>query len=171
MNPETKNTTIAKLGKSHGVRGWMRLHPYTRDPQDAIDYAEFWLLQNPRTKKLQPVKLEQYRLQGQQLLIKIEGCETPEAASELANWLISTPTSSLKRLDDGEYYWQQLIGLEVYNTNQISLGKVDHIMETGANDVLVVKSDRERLIPYSDTCIIEIQLDNGILIVDWDESF
>ena len=70
-----------------------------------------------------------------------------------------------------EYYWSQLIGLSVVNTQGIELGHVDSLFETGANDVLVVKGDKERLIPFTEFAVLEIDLDSGKITVDWDEDF
>lgn len=78
----------------------------------------------------------------------------------------------LGKLDEGEYYWHQLEGLKVVTTEGVELGKVHHLLETGANDVLVVRGDRERLVPLTvGHTVIEVDLSTGIITVDWDPEF
>lgn len=72
----------------------------------------------------------------------------------------------------GEYYWRDLEGLEVVNLQGERLGRVDHLLETGANDVLVVVGERERLIPFvSAQVVTEVDLETGLIRVDWDKDF
>lgn len=70
-----------------------------------------------------------------------------------------------------EYYWSQLTGLSVVNQQGIELGEVANLFETGANDVMVVKGDKERLIPFTEFAVHEVDLDNKKIIVDWDADF
>jgi 16S rRNA processing protein RimM len=78
----------------------------------------------------------------------------------------------LPEIDKDEYYWADLVGLQVFNSDGSDLGIIDHILETGANDVLVVKGDRERLIPFlQQQTVLEIDCDKGIMTVDWDADF
>jgi 16S rRNA processing protein RimM len=73
---------------------------------------------------------------------------------------------------EGEYYWTDLIGLTVINREGVTLGQVDHLLETGANDVLVVKGERERLIPFLlELVVLEVDLAQRMLRVDWEEDF
>ena len=75
-------------------------------------------------------------------------------------------------LQPGEYFWNDLIGLQVQNLEGEDFGRVDHLLETGANDVLVVKGERERLIPFvMKQVIVEIDLEQGRIRVDWDKDY
>lgn len=112
------------------------------------------------------------RLIGHQPIIQLEGCNTPEDARRYTGVKISVPPNQLPSLPEGEHYWSQLIGLTVITTNNIVLGTVDHLFETGSNDVLVVIGERKRLIPYLPGRVIQrIDLDAAQIIVDWDPEF
>lgn len=112
------------------------------------------------------------RLLGHQPIIQLEGCHTPEDARRYTGIKISVLRDQLPPLPKGEYYWSQLIGLTVISTGHVVLGVVDHLFETGANDVLVVMGEKERLIPYLPGHVIQnIDLDASQIIVDWDPEF
>ena len=104
--------------------------------------------------------------------MQLENCVTPEAARRYTGTKIGVNPDQLSPLSEGEYYWSQLVGLEVITTSGILLGKVDHLMETGSNDVLVVQGDRTRCIPYLlDQVILKIDLAAKKITVDWDPEF
>jgi 16S rRNA processing protein RimM len=115
---------------------------------------------------------------GKGLIARLDGIDAPEKARAFANVDIAVPKTALPDLQPGEYYWSQLENLLVYTESGVLLGRVDHLMETGANDVLVVKGtdesiDREeRLLPWlPDQVVKEIDLDSGVIRVDWDPEF
>ena len=109
---------------------------------------------------------------GKGLVAKFKGCDDRDAAARLNGQEIAIRRDQLPPAEEGEYYWRDLQGLEVLTLDGVSLGKVDHLLETGANDVLVVKGDRERLIPYVTGPIVKaVDLKAGTLQVDWDPDF
>ena len=79
--------------------------------------------------------------------------------------------NSLPKLTDNKFYWDDLIGCEVHNTDGLLFGKLTGFIETGANDVLVVEGEKKRLIPYTKMTVKKIELKQQQIIVDWDESF
>ncbi len=102
----------------------------------------------------------------------LEGIENRSDAELLAGWDIFIGSEQLPKIEHGEYYWADLVGLKVTTTNGIDLGVVDYLIETGANDVLVVVGDKERLIPFlQQQTIIRIDLEEGLMVVDWDPDF
>jgi len=103
--------------------------------------------------------------------VQLEGWQDREAARELIGTEIAIRPEQLAELDSGEYYWHQLEGLSVVNAAGEELGIVARVMETGANDVLVVRSNRERLIPYTPNTIVEVDLSAGKIQVDWELDF
>ncbi len=113
-------------------------------------------------------------LQQRNLVVKLEGISSRDEAATLAGMQICIPVGDLPDLPAGEYYWSELIGLEVVNLAGEPLGAVDHLVETGANDVLVVKSrgggdaDIERLIPWIPQVIRDVDIGAGCLLVDWE---
>lgn len=166
-----------ELGKTvgvWGVKGWIKLHSYTRNRVDIAQYST-WYLQDPRTKA-EPVAINviNCREQAQGVVAQLEGVADRDQAMAMSGQIIFVKKSDLPALPDGEFYWQQLIGLEV-NNSQAKIGVVDSILETGANDVLVVKRDQEDqtdvLIPYVDQAVLNIDLDAGTMMVDWDPDF
>jgi 16S rRNA processing protein RimM len=105
------------------------------------------------------------------VVAQLEGWQDREAARELIGTEIAIRPEQLAKLDSGEYYWHQLEGLSVVNAAGEELGIVARVMETGANDVLVVRSNRERLIPYTPNTIVEVDLSAGKIQVDWELDF
>jgi 16S rRNA processing protein RimM len=116
--------------------------------------------------------------QGRSLIVLPEGCTDREQAALLTGWEIRIDKRQLPALAAGEYYWHQLEGLTVVNTEGEVLGTVDHLLETGGKDVLLVKpgpasiDDRERLVPFvEDRVVREVDLDGGRILVDWGSDF
>lgn len=107
------------------------------------------------------------------MVAKLANVDTREQAEQLNGRLIMIDKAEMPKLPDGEYYWQQLIGLQVSDTEGEQLGQVDSLLETGANDVLVVKHEQgeEVLIPYTEHVVTEVDLSAGRMIVDWKQSY
>lgn len=165
---------MGKIGAVHGVRGDVKIHSFTDPMENLFDYP-VWHLR--RDGELKQVRLASARSQGKGLVARIEGVEDREVARTYTSFEICVPRSELPELEQGEYYWHQLVGLQVVNREQQLLGRVDHLLETGANDVLVVRpyagslDGRERLLPYTDDCVLQIDLDKGMISVEWDADF
>jgi len=165
---------LGKITSVHGVRGEVKIYSFT-DPIDNLLKYRHWTLR--RGGEVRQVELVQGRQQGRLLVAKLKGLDDREEARAFADFEICVPRSLLPQLADGEYYWHQLEGLKVVNQDGQLLGQVDHLLETGANDVMVVKpctgslDDRERLLPYTEQCVLEVDLDAGEMRVDWDADF
>jgi 16S rRNA processing protein RimM len=109
---------------------------------------------------------------GRGYIGRFEGIEDRDAAAGLIGAEIAVPREQLPPAEAGEYYWVDLVGLEVVTSEGESLGHVDHLLETGAHDVLVVAGERERLIPYTPGVhVLEVDLDGGRIVVEWDPEF
>lgn len=117
------------------------------------------------------VNPEQGRLASGTVLVKLEGMDDRDSAATWVGAEIAVPFAELPAPEPGEYYWYQLQGLAVVNRQGVELGTVDHLLETGANDVLVVTGERERLIPYLPSVILQVDEQAGRLEVDWDADF
>jgi len=160
---------MGRIGAPYGVKGWVKLHPSTEELDALLGYESWWLGDG---SNWQPISPEAARVQGKHLVVKFEGVETPEAASLWTHKVIGVLRSSLPELDSGEYYWSDLEGLNVVTEAGQSLGQVDRLFETGANDVMVVKGDRERLIPFVLPEVVKnIDLTARQITVDWDPEF
>ena len=110
--------------------------------------------------------------QAKGFVAKLKNCDDRDQAALYTNMEIAVYRDQLPAAAADEYYWHDLVGLEVVNQNQIVLGKIDHVFNAGANDVLSVKGEREHLIPYiKDQTVLKVDLANGLMQVDWDEDF
>jgi 16S rRNA processing protein RimM len=105
------------------------------------------------------------------VVVQLEGWHDRETARELIGTEVAIRPEQLVKLDNGEYYWHQLEGLAVLNGAGDNLGIVERVIETGANDVLVVRGKRERLIPYTPKTIVEVDLSTRQIKVDWELDF
>ena len=163
---------VGKLGGPHGVRGWIKVLSYTDPRENLFEYTP-WLIERPsdRGAQWQGYDVESARPQGKGLVVKLKDIDDRDAALQLMHSRVSVREGQLPELEEGEYYWRELIGLEVVTSQGQVLGKVSQLLETGANDVLVVRGERERLIPYIDDVVVAVDLDGAQMRVDWDPEF
>jgi len=170
---ENKSDRLIELGHVAGVlgvQGWVKIHSYT-DPRDNILNYTAWNLVSP-DQSLQPYVLEAGRTQGKTLVAKLQGIENRDQAVLLLNQVITIQRNELPEANPGEYYWSDLEGLTVVNTTGVVFGTVTKLIATGANDVLVVQGDEERLIPFVPEQVIKsVELDEGRIIVAWDSDY
>ncbi|TGG95870.1 ribosome maturation factor RimM [Natronospirillum operosum] len=168
--------TLGKITSVYGVRGWVKVYSYT-DPMDRIlDYQEWLLSRNGEQMK---VVVDRGKSHGKGMIAHLQGVDDRNAAEALAGYEIAVPRSELPELPEGEYYWWQLEGMQVYTLKGVDLGRVSHLISAGsANDVLVVHSTRaddnqsERLIPWIwDEVIQAVDPDARRITVDWDPDF
>lgn len=161
---------VGRINGLFGIKGWVKVFSYTRPMANLLQYRPWQLRQN---QIWHPVTLQQAAEQGKGLIALIEGCHDRDTA---ACWLgadIGVFRHQLPPSNDKEgYYWFDLIGLQVINQAQFPLGRVDSLIETGANDVLVVKGERERLIPFVfEHVVLNVDLQAGLIHVNWDSDF
>ncbi len=153
---------------AQGIKGWVRVFSNTSPRENILNYSP-WLIE--RGDELEPVKV-QGRLQGKNVLARLEGIEDRTRAEELIGCQLYIEPQQLPRLDAGEFYWSDIIGLAVETEAAEPLGVVASMMETGADDVMVVAGDRERLIPFVlDEIVKQVDLDTGKLVVDWSAEY
>lgn len=162
------NITLGKIVGVFGIKGWVKVFSETRPREQIFSYSPWLLEVNGRTVE---VELLDGRQQGKGLIASLKGYPDCDAARQLIGADISIYEESLPATGIDEYYWSQLTGLSVVNQQGIELGEVANLFETGANDVMVVKGDKERLIPFTAFAVHEVDLDNKKIIVDWDADF
>jgi len=149
---------------AQGIKGWVRVFSNTSPRENIVSYSP-WLVE--QGGELRAMKVSG-RLQGKNVVARLDGIEDRTQAESLIGCRIFIDPQQLPDLNDGEYYWSDLIGLEVETQAAEPLGVVAEMLETGADDVMVVKGDRERLIPFVlDEIVTEIDLDKGRMVVDW----
>ena len=160
---------VGQITGAFGVNGRVKVKPYTQSPGNILDYSP-WTI-NAGGVVNQHCVLSS-RIQGNALIVRLEGVDDRDAAIGLRGAVIIVARSALPPPLPGEYYWVDLVGLDVITEDGCLLGKVSRLMETGANDVLEVSGDRTRLLPFvRDQYIKEVNLEEGRIVVDWDPDF
>lgn len=167
---EDKLVALGRVTGAHGLQGWIKVYSDTSPRENIASYGRLYLDQG---QGWQSWKVSSGRRQGKAVVLKLKGCKDREAAEALAGAAIAIRRDQLPELEaPDDYYWTDLEGLSVETVSGEPLGKVDHLFETGANDVLVVKGERERLVPFIwEQVILEVDLEDGRLVVDWDPEF
>lgn len=167
---ENELINIGEISGVFGVKGWIKVYSLTDPRENIISYSP-WTLK--KGNELKEVKLINGKRQGKSVVALIEGVSDRDIAESYCGWEILIKKSQLPETEENEYYWADLVGLQVETEKGVKLGKVDYLIETGANDVLVVKDDeQERLIPFLQEQVIKkIDLIDKRMIVDWDPDF
>jgi len=159
---------IGRIAGAFGIKGWLRCLSYMEKPADILKFKDVML---GRGASWTVHRIREGRQQQKDFILRLAGVETRDQAEALIGWQIAIERSSLPALSECQYYWYQLQGLQVINQDGIKLGKVDRLMETGANDVLLVSGDRQRVLPWIESVIQEVDLAAGTITVDWDPEF
>lgn len=174
MSDKDEKIILGKINGLHGVKGWVKVFSET-DPREGITQYGSWFIQLPNANEghWREVRLEAGRPQAKTVIAKLEGYDDRDEAMQLVGARIAINPDQLKPLGRDEYYWRDLIGMRVVNQQNIELGNVESLFETGANDVLVVKDEtREHLIPWTlGHAVLDVDQEHGIISVDWDEDF
>ena len=166
---------VGRIGRTHGVKGWLKLQSWTSPAENILEFAHLAV----GTKNgLERLRIDQSRWQSGNLLVHFEGYDEPELAGRFTGCEVAVEASELAELEAGEYYWHQLQGLRVINLAGENFGRVGHLLETGANDVLVVEpeagsiDDRQRLIPLVwERVVRRVDLQACVIEVDWGADF
>jgi 16S rRNA processing protein RimM len=162
-----KQVALGYISAVHGIKGWVKVHSWTRPMEAILDYQP-WLLGEDK----RPVKIVDGRKQGKGLAALLPGFEDREQAITLVGQQIFVRRDQLPATAEDEYYWSDLEGLDVQTSSGEILGRVDRLMETGANDVLVIRGDREHLVPFIQGQYVKrVDLEGGLIEVDWDPEF
>ncbi len=181
-NSTSEKVILGRITGVYGVKGWLKVFSYTDPKESIVDYSPWYI--RPENRKKSPwtrVKLKAGKRHAKTVVAKLEHCNDRDQAQAYVGSEIAVDLSQLEDLSDSdEFYWHELIGLRVINQQNIELGVVKKIMETGANDVLVVATEgegaeteyKEHLIPWTmHIAIIAVDLEQGIIEVDWDPDF
>jgi 16S rRNA processing protein RimM len=163
---------IVVMGKvlvPYGVNGWVKVYSFTEKIESFLTYKKLFLSQDQ--KNWLEIKVKDIKLHGKTIIANFSEIADRTQAESYKNYLIGVQKNLLPKLKEDQYYWNDLIGCEVLNLQNISFGLVDTFIKTGANDVIVVKGEIERLIPYTARIVLKADTINGKIIVDWDEDF
>ena len=139
---------------------------YTRPREAILDYDRWFLSQDG---KWQPAEVTEGKQHSKTVIVRLDGVHDRDQAAALIGKDIAISRDDLPKTEVGSYYWADLEGMQVLHRDGTELGEVAYLMETGANDVLVTKGERERLIPFiADQVILDVDFAKGIITVDWE---
>jgi 16S rRNA processing protein RimM len=179
MNIASDVLIIGSIGAPYGVKGWVKINSFTQNKDSIFDYAPWNIqMQQGADQNTKIIKVEQWRSHAKSLLAKLEGIEDRDAAELVKNAQICIQSSQLPELSN-DYYWKDLIGMQVVTDKGYEMGVVKDMLETGANDVMLVKAkindafgQKERLLPFlHDSVVLDVNKDGNIITVDWDPAF
>ena len=163
---------MARIAAPFGIKGWVKLQTYT-EFADSLEEFATWYMQAP--KGWEEVEVEEFSVNAKGVIAKLKGCDTRNSAELISRRDVAVPRDWLGETGTGEYLWIDLIGADVINTLGEKLGRVETLMETGANDVLVVKSEEaeggERLIPFVHEVIVKVDREAKVLTVNWGKDY
>lgn len=183
MTDANNYLVIGRVLSTYGLKGWVKVKSFTQPDTNFIDYQNCFIAPAKEDNKhWQPIKIEIGKKHGKVLAVKFVGYDDCTAAEALLKYEVAVKLDDLPVLANDEYYWHQLEGLQVWavnteNSEEQFLGKVSHLLETGSNDVIVVKAcagsidKQERLLPYRPEVVLNIDLDASTMKVDWDLEF
>ena len=159
---------VGSITGAHGVKGWVKVFSDTSPRENILNYSP-WKLQSG--DRMQTVAVSGRR-QGKNVVASLDGIDQREQAIELVGSKIYILPQQIPKLDEGDYYWSDLIGLAVESLDAEPLGTIETMMETGANDVMVLQGDRERLVPFVMHDVVrEVDMTNKRVVVDWKPDY
>lgn len=174
VSPETL-LKVGHINSPYGIKGWVWVFALTEPLSNIFAYSPWYIRRGGR---FEAVDVADWREQGKGVVARLKGCDDRNGAEDLRNIEIYVPKDALPELDDGDYYWSDLEDQDVWTVSGVFLGRVHGMMETGSNDVLVVKPcegsiDRqERLIPWlPEQVVTRVDQTTRRITVDWDPDF
>jgi len=167
---------VGRLAGVYGVKGWQKILSYTEFPESIFEYRPWLLMQQG---ELREFSVENWKRHNKGFIAKLDKLQHREEAQLFTGLDIYVDSKHLPELSEDEHYWRDLVGMSVETDKGYALGLVSELMETGANDVLVVKANsndafgkQERLLPFLEgSVILSIEKTDKKIIVDWDPGF
>jgi 16S rRNA processing protein RimM len=160
-----RRVTVGRVAGLFGVRGWIKVFSHTRPREAILNYSPWWIVIDGVWRAFDVAEGQAH---GKGIVARVQGYGDRDQAAALIGADIAVAVSQLPPAAENEYYWAELEGLRVINLAGQELGHVSHLFETGSNDVLVVRGERERLIPFGKQTIQRVDLTDGVIHVDWD---
>jgi 16S rRNA processing protein RimM len=161
---------LGRIVAPFGVHGWLRVHPFGDDPETWKKMPQWWLSADADAPaaKWQARGLEAVKRHGDGIVAKLAGIDDRDASEALGSCYVGAPREALPAPAADEYYWADLIGLAVMNMQDQPLGRVKSLIETGANQVLVVADgEQERLLPFVEQVVKSVDVAGGMIRVEW----
>jgi 16S rRNA processing protein RimM len=158
---------MGRVSAPHGLKGWIKIKPFTQEIEGLLDYPQWWL---GKGGGWQRHRVAESVVHGSSVVARLEGFTEREAALGLKGKDVAVPRDAMPKNRQGEFYWNDLLGMEVCNRDTSSLGLVAKILETGANAVLVVQGGKENLVPFIQSVVVDVDLKTRRIMVDWEPS-
>ena len=156
---------MGRVSAPHGVKGWIKVAAFTAQPDALALHATWWM---GRAGEWREAELAESAVHGANLVARLAGCTDRDAAARLRGCEIAVPRSALAATGPGEYYWADLVGMEVVNGEGGSLGRVTGLFSNGAHDVMRIgDAGRERLVPFVGAVVKSVDLEGARIVVDW----
>ena len=162
--------TLGRVAAHYGVKGWVKLRSYTRPAEEIFAFDRWTVRAAGAGLSAETLTLRDCRGHGRQLRAVFAGLCRREDTAHLIGALVGVEAEQLPALPQGRYYWRDLMGLRVVNADGLALGVLDAMMETGANDVAVVRrpgTKQEILIPWIEQVVSKVDVKSGEIAVDW----
>ena len=159
---------MGRVAVPFGIKGWVKIQSFTETPESLLSYASWWI---GRDSSWREVRVEEAKVQSGTVVAKLAGSDDRDAAALYRGQEVAIARQAFPEAKANEYYWSDLVGLKVVNTEGADFGTVSEVLETGANDVLVVKGEKERLIPFIEQVIREVDMAGRVIRVDWGADY
>ena len=164
---DDKKIYLGKITGAHGIKGWLKIQSFSSPPENILNYPQ-WIINNQGEEDF--YSIEQGRKQNNKIVVKLEKIDDRNTAESLINSKIQILRSDLPKLSNENYYWSDLVGLSVLNSEEKVIGKIESLIETGANDVMVINAlkDERILVPFVMHEIIkEVNVELNYIKIDW----
>ncbi len=159
---------MGQVSAPYGIKGWIKILPFTETIESLLDFPVWWLGSEGVWRETRVIEAH---VHGRSVVASIEASPDRNAAEKLKGLQVGVPRDALPDAGKNEYYWSDLIGLEVINPDGKVLGSVKSIIETGANDVLEVKGEKAHLIPFVSEVVLDVDMQHGKILADWGEDW
>ena len=170
MGDEVKHVVMGRINGVFGVRGWLKIFSYSSPKENIFSYQPLCL--EKQNGDWSEIGLVEWKKQGKGLVAHFEGIQDRTDAQAYVGLNVGVARKTLPTLPDDEYYWCDLLGLDVIDQHQKELGRIIEVRETGANDVLVVQGAEKHLIPFLKGDVVkDVDLHHGKILVDWTGDF
>lgn len=167
---QDKYLIMGRFGAPFGIKGEIKIQSYAEPPENLCEYENWYLQTDDGIEKL---KILTARYQAPSIIAKIAGIHDRDEVRRYTNQYIAIEKTELAALDEGEFYWDELTGFSVIDQHGQTLGQVQEIFNTGANDILAVRKENSKkriLIPFIlDQFVMKVDTDQSQIIVDWEE--
>ena len=165
---DEKKLLVGKINGFFGVQGWVKIFSYTKPRKNILEYQPWYFFDNETYKV---IEINSGREQSKTIVAQVKGINNRDEAVQLIGKDLYINKDQLPELDNDAHYWHELTGFRVINKNEVDLGIVDYLVDTGSNHVLVTKGDTEHWIPYIEPFLVSVDKHKKVISVDWDENF